>query len=177
MGQVPWNKGLTTETSPIMALIGQKGRAKWTPERRRNSGEQGRRYWTAWWKAHPEAKETMTLPDRPTKIELMARQSLVRRGIPFAVAKRIEKLCYPDLFPPELKIAIFCHGCFWHACPQHDPIVPDWLRPKIKDSFVETELEKRGWKVLAAWEHEFKTNKDVVGSKLDAMLQSNPGGE
>lgn len=46
---------------------------------------------------------------------------------------------------------------------------------KIKDEFVNRELEKRGWKVLVAWEHEFKTNKDIVGEKLDLMLGSASG--
>ena len=91
------------------------------------------------------------------------------------VSKRLENLCYPDVILPTLKIAVFCHGCFWHACPQHNPVVPDWLRAKIKDEFVNTELEKRGWLVLVAWEHEFKTNKDIVGEKLDLMSGSSPG--
>ena len=91
------------------------------------------------------------------------------------VSRRLEDLCYPDVILPTLKIAVFCHGCFWHACPQHNPVVPGWLKAKIKDEFVNRELEKRGWKVLIAWEHEFKTNKDVVGEKLDLMLRSSPG--
>jgi hypothetical protein len=48
MGQIPWNKGLTKENSPSLALIGQKNKLSWTPERRRASGERGRRYLTAW---------------------------------------------------------------------------------------------------------------------------------
>jgi DNA mismatch endonuclease (patch repair protein) len=114
---------------------------------------------------------------RPTKIELLARESLIRREIPIMVSKRLEDVFYPDVILPTLKIAVFCHGCFWHACPEHNPVVPNWLRAKIKDKFVEDELKKRGWKVLVAWEYEFKTNKDVVGMKLDAMLEPGPGGE
>ena len=45
----------------------------------------------------------------------------------------------------------------------------------LKDDFVNRELQKRGWRVLIAREHEFKTNKDIVGEKLDMMLGSSPG--
>ena len=172
LGLAPWNKGLTRETSPILARMGEASRKRWTPEKRRALGERNTRFWNEWWPKHPEARATITQVSRPTSIELLARQSVIRRGIPMTLSKRLEDVCYPDVILHTLKIAVFCHGCFWHACPQHNPIVPDWLRAKIKDGFVSRELEKRGWRVLVAWEHEFKTNKDVVGEKLDLMLGS-----
>jgi len=173
LGKTPWNKGLTKETTPSLARIGDATRSRWTPEKRRMLSERNTKFWKEWWPKHPEAKATITQVSRPTSIELLARESVLRRGIPLVVSKRLEDICYPDVIPPSLKIAVFCHGCFWHACPQHSPVVPDWLRAKIKDDFVNRELEKRGWKVLVAWEHEFKTNKDIVGEKLDLMLASN----
>jgi G:T-mismatch repair DNA endonuclease (very short patch repair protein) len=63
-------------------------------------------------------------------------------------------------------------GASGTPAPDTIQVVRDWLRAKIKDGFVTRELEKRGWKVLVAWEHEFKTNKDVIGEKLDLMLGS-----
>jgi hypothetical protein len=117
MGLVPWNKGLTKEKSPSVAMIGVKGRARWTPERRRASGERGRRYWSAWWKAHPEAKETITQINRPTKIEMMARDSLSKRGVSFEVAKRVENLCYPDYFYPNRRLRFFATGAFGTPVP------------------------------------------------------------
>ena len=172
MGKIPWNKGLTRVTSPSLARIGDATRRRWTPEKRRILSERNTKFWNAWWAEHPEARATNAQVSRPTSIELMARNSIARRGIPMVVSKRLEDICYPDVILPTLKIAVFCHGCFWHACPVHCPVVPNWLRAKIKDKFVEAELEKRGWTVLVAWEHEFKANKDIVGAKLDAMMQS-----
>jgi DNA mismatch endonuclease, patch repair protein len=177
MGLSSWIKGLTKETSPILAKIGEASRKRWTPEKRRALSERNTKFWKEWWPRHPEARATMTSVSRPTSIELLARASIERRGIPMIVSKRLEDVCYPDVILPTLRIAVFCHGCFWHACPKHNPVVPDWLRAKIKDEFVNRELERRGWKVLIAWEHEFKTNKDIVGEKLDLMLASASGGE
>jgi len=175
LGQVPWNKGVTKETSPSLARIGEATSHRWTPEMRQKLRERNTRFWKEYYSKHPEAKAKLTQVSRPTSIELLARTSIERRGIPMVVSTPLEDICYPDVILPTLKIAVFCHGCFWHACPQHNPVVPDWLRAKIKDEFVNRELEKRGWKVLVAWEHEFKTNKDIVGEKLDLMLGSASG--
>lgn len=177
MGGTPWNKGLTRASTPSLARIGEATRRRWTPEMRRKLSERNKTFWKDWWQKHPEARATITQVSRPTSIELLARDSMARRGIPFLVSKRLEDVCYPDVILPTVRIAIFCHGCFWHACPLHSPVVPDWLRKKIKDEFVESELQKKGWRVLVVWEHEFKTNKDAAGAKLDAMLAHDSGGE
>jgi hypothetical protein len=42
MGQVPWNKGLTKETTPSVAIIGAKTKARWTEEKRRELAERNR---------------------------------------------------------------------------------------------------------------------------------------
>lgn len=169
-GLIPWNKGLTKETSPSLAIVGEKRRLYWTSERRRQLSEWSRTYLKKWWEEHPEAKDKLTHMTRPTKIELMARESLEKRDIPFIVNRRIEGLCFPDIVLPDARIAIFCNGCFWHACPEHSPTVPEWLRKKIKDLQIHEALVKSGWRVLVAWEHEFKTNPDIVGQKIDELL-------
>jgi len=176
IGQIPWNRGLTRKTSPSLARIGEATKRRWTPEMRQRLRERNTRFWSDFWSKHPEAKATLTQVSRPTRIELMARESISKRGIVMIVSKRLEDICYPDIILPTLKIAIFCHGCFWHACALHNPVVPSWLRAKIKDQFVEDELTKRGWRVLVVWEHEFKTDKDAAGLKLDAMLNSSTSG-
>lgn len=170
MGKVPWNKGLTRAESPSLARVGEATRRRWTPEMRQRLRERNTKFWKDFWTKNPGAKAYLTQVSRPTSIELLARESFSKRGIPIVVSKRLEDLCYPDVILQELKIAVFCHGCFWHACPTHNPVVPAWLREKIKDQYVEDELRKRGWRILVVWEHEFKMNKDAAGLKLDAML-------
>ena len=177
MGQVPWNMGLTKETSPSVAQIGIKQSLSWTPEKRRWLSENNRRRLPEWWRQHPDAKERLVKRQRPTMIELFARDSLSKRNIAFVVNKWVEDLCIPDLVIPDRKIAIFCHGCFWHACPEHSPVVPAWLRNKIKDKEIRDTLEKRGWRVLEVWEHEFKINKDAAWEKLQALTNESQGGD
>lgn len=43
-GLIPWNKGLTKETSPSLAIVGEKRRLYWTSERRRQLSEWSRTY-------------------------------------------------------------------------------------------------------------------------------------
>lgn len=175
MGKIPWNKGLTKETTPSLARIGEKKRSWWTDDRKKQLAERNHWFFREWWRKHPEHAETMARVARPTTIEMLARESLTKRGVKFSVCKRVEEICFPDLFLPDEKIAIFCNGCYWHACPKHCPSVPDWLRKKIKDRQIYEELGRRGWKVLAIWEHEFKLNHDVAGERLEQMLHDARG--
>jgi DNA mismatch endonuclease (patch repair protein) len=68
----------------------------------------------------------------------------------------------PDLVFPNLKLAVFIDGCFWHGCPIH-AIWPKqnatfWCekitKNKARDRFVSRTLRAGGWKVLRIWEHE-----------------------
>ena len=61
----------------------------------------------------------------------------------------------PDFVFPNLKLAVFVDGCFWHGCPMHC-IQPKqnakFWRGKItgnktRDRRVNYALRKRGWKV------------------------------
>ena len=117
MGKPPWNKGLTRETNPSLARIGDAQKKAWTPEKRRLLGEKNTRFWNEWWPKHPEARALMTQVNRPTSIELLARASIERRGIPMIVSRRLEDLCYPDVILPTLKIAVFATGVFGMPAP------------------------------------------------------------
>ena len=68
----------------------------------------------------------------------------------------------PDLVVPELKLAIFVNGCFWHGCPRcykapkHNR---DWWNKKIsnnqrRDRRVTRKLRARGYSVIHLWEHD-----------------------
>jgi DNA mismatch endonuclease Vsr len=177
MGLKPWNKGLTRDQSPSVAAIGDKKKLWWTDERKRELAERNKTWLSTWWEQHPEAEEKLVRRQRPTRIGRLARASMERRKIPYVANKWIEDFCIPDLVLSELKIAIFCNGCFWHACPQHNPVVPMWLRNKIKDQEVIERLEKLGWRVLTVWEHDFKTNRDVVWDKLEPLLNHQGRGD
>jgi DNA mismatch endonuclease (patch repair protein) len=169
IGQVPWDKGLTKATSASLARSGEASRLRWTPERRKWLSNRNRQFFKNWWKQHPEEKERLARINRPTRIELLAKASLERRGIPFVANGSVERICFPDFVLQKRKVAIFCNGCYWHGCAQHCPNIPSWLRLRIRDKEIYEKLRGAGWRVLAIWEHEFKGNPDIVGQRLDEI--------
>jgi DNA mismatch endonuclease (patch repair protein) len=75
----------------------------------------------------------------------------------------------PDFVFPELKVAVFVDGCFWHGCPNHG------TKPKTRASFwlakitgnrardrrVNRALRGRGWTVVRVWEHELRRRDET----------------
>lgn len=70
----------------------------------------------------------------------------------------------PDFYVPELRLAIFVDGCFFHGCPQHyrppEQNKEYWL-PKIRankkrDRLVNRTLRAEGIWLVRIWEHELK---------------------
>lgn len=70
----------------------------------------------------------------------------------------------PDLTVPDLKLAVFVHGCFWHMCSLHGKLPENdserWLR-KLKRTVRRDEIATRkqremGWDVMIVWEHDLK---------------------
>ncbi len=67
----------------------------------------------------------------------------------------------PDFAFPQVRVAVFIDGCFWHGCPRH------FKRPqssqefwdakisvnKARDRRVGRELRRLGWRVIRIWEH------------------------
>jgi len=82
----------------------------------------------------------------------------------------------PDIAWLGRKIAIFVHGCFWHAheCPEGirkpKSNIGYWI-PKLqgnrqRDRMRQATLTKDGWKVLVLWECELRDRQ-----KLKAHLR------
>ena len=77
---------------------------------------------------------------------------------------------------PELKLAVFVDGCFWHGCPAHGTKPGNnaafWRKKiagnRIRDRLVNRTLRRQGWTVLRIWEHEL-TKKN--GQRLLTRLQ------
>ena len=82
----------------------------------------------------------------------------------FTEAKRsqVTSRIRPDFVFPELKLAVFVDGCFWHACPKHATKPRNnrafWRRKlaanQARDRQVNRTLRAAGWRVVRIWEHE-----------------------
>lgn len=86
---------------------------------------------------------TNTIPER------MLQDELTRRQINF-VTQYTELEGTPDIFI-EPNICVFADGDYWHSRDSQ----------KIRDSHVNSTLEKQGYVVIRLWEHDIK--RDVVG--------------
>ncbi len=77
----------------------------------------------------------------------------------------------PDIAFPEIKLAIFIDGCFWHGCPECNRPLPqknrEYWEQKIgrtieRDKRCQMELTAEGWTVLRIWGHELSKKSDLT---------------
>lgn len=82
----------------------------------------------------------------------------------------------PDVAFPNLKIAIFVDGCFWHGCPECRRKLPAtnrmYWRKKIRRNVelgqtYNEQLKNDGWTVIRVWEHEIGSDT----TRLKACLK------
>lgn len=99
-----------------------------------------------------------------TGLELAVRSALHRAGFRFRkdYPVRVESgVVRPDIVFPRQRLAVFCDGCFWHACPDHGAHPkananywgPKLLRNAERDRETDARLRAAGWSVLRIWEH------------------------
>jgi DNA mismatch endonuclease (patch repair protein) len=108
------------------------------------------------------SKQMALVRAKNTQPELRVRTFLHSRGFRFRLHRR-DLPGKPDIVLPKYKIAIFVHGCFWHACPncKKGSRLPTtnavfWAE-KIRKNVERDErsrqlVEAAGWKVIIVWE-------------------------
>jgi len=108
---------------------------------------------------------------RRTGVELRARRVLRQSGVKFR--GNVKSLPgSPDLVIPELSLAIFVNGCFWHGCPRcfkapkHNRAwwVKKIANNKRRDRRVARALRSRGYSVMNLWEHD---GDDRMRARID----------
>lgn len=121
---------------------------------------------------------------RDTKPEIVVRKALFAAGYRFRLHRR-DMPGSPDVVLPGRRIAVFIHGCFWHAhmdCPYAK-------KPATRREFWEAKLaanverDRRareailntGWRVLIVWECAIrdKTIREDLMSILDRWIKGN----
>lgn len=79
----------------------------------------------------------------------------------------------PDYANKKNKVAVFIHGCWFHACPKHRKI------PKTNTTFwkhkfkrnvqrhreVSALLKQQGWRIIVIWEHEVRAWQKGLASR------------
>lgn len=118
-----------------------------------------------------------------TKPEIIVRKALSAAGCRYRL-NRSDIPGKPDIAMIGRRIAIFVHGCFWHAhagCPRasvpsahHAFWVEKLARNKAGDAAVRDKLLESGWRVLWGWECALRTKveRDAVGRKIRAWIES-----
>lgn len=101
---------------------------------------------------------------RDTKVELLVRKELHRRGYRYRVnaAWLVGK---PDIVFTRIRLAVFVDGDFWHGWKfdqWSEKLAPYW-RDKIAGNMTRdrrhmVRLRREGWTVLRIWEHDVKKN-------------------
>lgn len=80
----------------------------------------------------------------------------------------------PDVVLPGPRLAVFCHGCWWHGCPRH------YRAPKTRRAFWRRKLEtnrrrdararralnRLGWRTMVVWECEVRRDPDAAAARI-----------
>lgn len=115
-------------------------------------------------------KNMQAVKQKDTKIEILLRKELWRRGLRYQKNSR-KIFGKPDVVFIGKKVAVFCDSEFWHGHDwenrkndfksNQDFWIPKIERNILRDKEVTEKLESEGWVVLRFWGKEIK--KDVVG--------------
>lgn len=86
----------------------------------------------------------------------------------------------PDFVYSRAKIAVFCHGDWWHRCPVCNIPLPRrhrgyWERKLNRnverDRLNRKELRAMGWRVIEIWEHEVRANPEKAANRVQRLLK------
>lgn len=110
--------------------------------------------------------------------EMLVRRMLFAAGYRFRLHRR-DLPGTPDIAMPSRKIAIFVHGCFWHAhkgCKyaKIPATRPEFWTAKLqanvdRDRRAVENLTTMGWRVLCVWECATR-DKETVKSLEDKII-------
>lgn len=124
-------------------------------------------------------KNMQAVKSKGSKIEQLLAKEMWSRGLRY---RKNDKTVFgkPDFTFKGLKIAIFCDSEFWHGKDwdnkkhEHKSNVKFWHQ-KIernieRDNEVNTELLKKGWKVLRFWGKEIEKDLVICIAKIEDTI-------
>lgn len=85
----------------------------------------------------------------------------------------------PDFIFPNIPMAVFVDGCFWHGCPKcyrrpksrREYWGAKVLRNMNRDRDVDSTLNVHGYKVLRIWEHELDENPSQFIANVKSAIE------
>lgn len=116
---------------------------------------------------------------RDTRPELLIRFILRKLGLSYRLVNAALP-CRPDVLFPEMKMALFVHGCFWHQHPgcrlSKRPVSrPEYWLPKLarnraRDARQRKQLSALGWSSLVVWECQL-LDPQTVSQRIIAHIE------
>ncbi|WP_028227246.1 very short patch repair endonuclease [Paraburkholderia ferrariae] len=113
---------------------------------------------------------------RDTKLELLVRSELHRRGHRFRV-NATWLAGKPDIVFTRIKLAIFVDGDFWHGWRFDEwemKLAPYWKEKiagnRARDLRHTARLRKEGWSVVRVWEHEIKSDLPRCIARIEQRI-------
>lgn len=130
------------------------------------------------WRPTREGQHLRARRNRDTRPEMTARHALHMAGFRFRLQVRLAPGCRPDILLPKHRVAVFCHGDFWHVCPMHPPRDPrgpnadlwraKWSTNQRRDAVAEAICRQLGWTPVVLWECELRIDPDVAVRRVRA---------
>ena len=124
-----------------------------------------------------------------TKPEMLVRKALFAAGYRFRLHRK-DLPGNPDIVLPGRKVAIFVHGCFWHAhqgckLAKLPATRPDFWREKLgrnvaRDAAAVSALRLQGWRVLVVWECFIRQQRElpaIASAISDWIVQGTEAGD
>ena len=114
--------------------------------------------------------------DKNTKIEILLRRSLWKRGIR-GYRLHVKLPGKPDIVFPKYKVIVFCDGDFWHGYEFNEwkgRLSQYWFE-KIKrnierDKKNDVRLTEEGWTIIHLWEHDVEKYLEKCEQKVVNVL-------
>jgi DNA mismatch endonuclease (patch repair protein) len=113
--------------------------------------------------------------------EVRVAETLEHRGITGWV-RHPQLLGNPDFYFPDVELAVFVDGCFWHGCPKHLRLPTnnaDYWQRKIdrnrrRDNRIRRQMRMSGIHVARIWEHDLADERWVqrIGRLLERYRET-----
>jgi len=157
-GHMPWNKELTKGENASVRKISEALKGKKLSEEHRqklSEAHKGNRH-------SEETKEKLrkhrlkqVIPVKNTSIEIAIQNELNKRKINYQTHLPVCGVCVPDMVFPELQVAVFADGDYWHSREFDNGRT--WKRDRKQNGV----LRKNGWVPIRFWGSEIR--EDVSG--------------